>query len=66
MTKSTHQVSQDQIIQDNLDKMFQVTSHSVEDVHSLLKSCEKPEDELVGNVIVPKEIWDRFWNELNN
>ena len=64
-TSSTHQVSQEQISQDILDELFQVTSSTVEDVHSLLKSCERPEDDMIGNVVVPKSIWDRFWNVID-
>ena len=66
MKKSTHQVSQDQITQDILEEIFQVSHNKVEDVFSLLKSCERPEDELLGNVIVPMEIWKIIWTEWNN
>ena len=64
-TSSTHRVSQEQISQDILDELFQVTSSTFEDVHSLLKSCERPEDDMCGNVVVPKSIWDRFWNVID-
>ena len=66
MKKSTDRVSQEQISKDNLEKMFQVTTNKVEDVFSLLKSCEQPEDQLLGNVIVPMEIWKIIWSEWNN